>query len=229
MKNKYPLVFIVLCLLSFKVSAQESIIGDINYALLDRYIQAANEYYPRKKVVDGQQEIAKAGIGAATVSYLDMFTVNYFYRPNDQPTLATGATASPYTVNGFQYGINFNLGSFLQKPYMVKRAKAEYRVAKLQSEDYKITLASEVKKRYYTYVQMLSELKIRTQKAQDNKSVADNARRRFERGEIPLELYNSSRVELANSSSEKIQVEVNYLTAKDALEEIVGKKLSEFK
>jgi len=230
MKKKLSLLTAMTCLICFASSAQESIIGDINYGLLDQYIQSAKEYYPKRKLVDAQQEIAKAGVTAATISYLDIFTANYFYRPNDKTALVTpGATANPYIVNGIQYGINFNLGTFLQKPFLIKRAKAEYKVAKLQSADYEVALITEVKKRYYTYVQMLSELKIRTQKAQDNKSVAENARRRFEKGEIPLDAYNNARVELSDSSSEKIQTEVNYLVAKDALEEIIGKKITDFK
>lgn len=76
---------------------------------------------------------------------------------------------------------------------------------------------------------MLSELKIKTQTAQDNNGVAENQRRRFEKGEIPLDAYNGSRVQLSDSNSAKIQTEVNFLNAKDALEEIIGRKLTDIK
>lgn len=228
MKKDYALVLVILCFCGFKGVAQESIIPDIDYKLLDKYIKAAREYYPRRKLVEAQKDVSKVAITTANLSYLDIFSASYFYRPNDKtPITAPGATVNPYIVNGIQYGININLGAFLQKPFMVKRAKAEYKVATLQAEDYDVLMVTEVKKRYYTYVQMLGELKIRTLKAFDNKSVADNARRKFEKGEIPLEAYNSSRVELADASSEKLQTEVNFLNAKDALEEIIGKKLAE--
>jgi outer membrane protein TolC len=228
MKKKYTLVLMILCFCGFSGAAQESIIPDIDYKLLDKYIKAAREYYPRRKMVEAQKDVSKVAITTSYLSYLDIFSASYFYRPNDKTPITTpGTTVNPYIVNGIQYGININLGSFLQKPFMVKRAKSEYKVATLQAEDYDVLMVTEVKKRYYTYVQMLAELKIRTLKAMDNKSVADNARRRFEKGEIPLEAYNSSRVELADASSEKLQTEVNFLNAKDALEEMIGKKLSE--
>lgn len=230
MNNKYFITLIILGIFSARGFAQESIIGNVDYVMLDKYIQIAKDYYPRKKLTDAQQEISKAGVTVANLSYLDIFSASYIYRPNEQTAIVTpGQNVNPYVVNGIQYAISINLGGFLQKPFLVKRAKAEYKVAKLQSLDYEITLVSEVKKRYYTYIQMLTELKIRTQKAQDNVNVADNARRRFEKGEIMIDVYNNSRVQLADSNSEKIQTEVDYLNAKDALEEMLGQKLTEIK
>lgn len=230
MKRNYAIVFGILCLFSLRSSAQESIIGEINYGLLDKYIEAAKEYYPRRKVFTVQSDVAKIGITTNTLSYLDIFSASYFYRPGDKTAIsAPGETVNPYIVNGIQYGVSVNLGNFLQKPFMVKRAKAEYKIAKLQEQDYDVYLATEVKKRYYNYIQALSELKIKTQNAQENKTVAENARRRFEKGEISLDNYNAARLLLADSNSEQIQIEVNYLNSKDALEEIIGKKLTEIK
>jgi outer membrane protein TolC len=78
-------------------------------------------------------------------------------------------------------------------------------------------------------LQSVSQLKIRTQTAQDNKNISETSRHKFERGELSLDLYNASRMLVSTSSTDQIQAEVNYLNAKDALEEIIGKKLSEVK
>ncbi len=237
MKKTYTLIVAMLCLVSFKSSAQESIIGEINYGLLEKYIQAAKEYYPKRKVAEMQASSAKTNVTLAKIAYLDIFTASYFYRPNgtaastSSTAVLPGSTSNTNVIigNGVQYGISVNLASFLQKPFLVKRAKDEYRVAQLQAQDFDITLVSEVKKRYYTYIQMLNELKIRTQTAQENKTVADNARRRFEKGEISLDAYNASRLQLSDSNTNQIQAEVSYLTSIDALEEIIGKKLGDVK
>ena len=237
MKKRYAFILVALCLSGFKSSAQESIIGDINYGLLEKYIQAAKEYYPKRKVNEFQTNSAKASVTIATLSYLDLFSASYFYRPNGGVSSGTtgGSSGSVnqgstfITGNGVQYGISLNLANFLQKPFLVRKAKDDYRVAQLQAQDYDITLVSEVKKRYYTYVQMVSQLKIKTLTAQDNYGVAENARRRFEKGEIQLDAYNASRTQLADSNTSKIQTEVTYLLAKDALEEIIGQKLSDIK
>lgn len=162
----------------------------------------------------------------AQVSYLDIFQASYFYRPNDRQVLNLN---NPYSVNGWQFSVNFNLGLFLQKPFMVKRAKAEYRVSQLQNEDMMLTTESEVKRRYFAYLQSVSQLKIRTQSALDSKNISETSRHKFERGELSLDLYNASRMMVSSASTDQIQAEVNYLNAKDALEEIIGQKLSDVK
>jgi len=112
---------------------------------------------------------------------------------------------------------------------MVKRAKAEYKVAKLEAQEYEATLENDVKRRYYTYIREITQLKINTQSVQDNQNVADNLKNKFTKGEITLDTYNQSRINLANANTSKIDSEVNLLLAKDQLEEIIGQKLSEIK
>ncbi|WP_235324410.1 TolC family protein [Pedobacter lusitanus] len=148
MKRISALTVFLLSFLCLQVSAQESIIGDINYGQLEKYIQAAKENYPKRKILKAQEEAIKTGIPIAQISYLDMFSASYFYRPGDKQAISgPGQTNNPYIVNGIQYGISFNLGAFLQKPFLVKRAKADYKVAKLQTEDYDYALVNEVKKK----------------------------------------------------------------------------------
>ena len=211
---------------SSMVSAQESIIGDINYSTLEKYIQAAKEYYPRKKIFASSVDRAQTGVTISTVSYLDILNASYFYRPSDRATINP---SNPYSVNGFQFGATLNLGTFLQKPAMAKRAKAELRIAKLESEEYDNTLALEVKKRYYNYIRLLNDLKIKTQTSQDNKSVVDQLRYKFEKGEAQLEVYNMARITAGDAYSNKLQAETDFLVAKDALEEIIGQKLTDIK
>nr|WP_068892898.1 TolC family protein [Pedobacter panaciterrae] len=156
----------------------------------------------------------------------DRFNASYFYRPNNKTAIDV---INPFAVNGFQLSVNLNLGNFLQKPYAGKKAKADYKIAQLQAEDFRLTLATEVKKRYYAYIQQINQLKIYTQSVQDNQNVADNLKNKFEKGEVALDTYNQSRINLTIASTSKIQTEVNLLSAKDALEEIIGMKLSEVK
>ena len=187
----------------------------------------AKESSPKKKIALAQAESIKTAIPIANLSYLDIFNASYYYRPNEDQDAIN--PQNPYSVNGFQFGVNFTLGTFLQKPYMVKKAKADYKVALLQSQDYDLTLATEVKKRYYTFIQTGSQLKISSQAAQDNKNISENLKDKFQKGEITIDAYNNSRILVSSANTSKIQAEVNYLVAKDALEEIIGQKLSEVK
>lgn len=227
---KKLILLTVLCVLmvNFNLSAQEdeSVIAEINYPTLEKYIQAARVNYPRKKIFEEKVERAKADVTMSSLSYLDIFNASYFYRPNERTAINLN---NPYTVNGFQFGATLNLGVFLQKPYMAKKAKADLKVAKLEDEEYDRMLENEVKKRYYNYIRLLSDLKLKTQTSQDNKSAVDNLRYKFEKGEVQLEVYNASRIKASDYNSSKIQAEMDYLVAKDYLEEIIGAKLADIK
>jgi outer membrane protein TolC len=227
MKKFSTLTYLLFTFFTIQVSAQETILTEINYGQLEKYIQLAKDSYPKRKIAQAMAESAKTAIPIANLSYLDIFNASYFYRP-DQNQDALNPT-NPYTVNGFQFGVSLTLGTFLQKPFFVKKAKADYKVAQLQQQDFDLTLATEVKHRYYAYVQAGSQLKISTQAAQDNKNIAENSKYRFEKGEITLDVYNSSRTMVSTANTNKIQSEVNYLVAKDALEEIIGQKIADAK
>ena len=205
---------------------QQSIVSQINYNQLEKYIQSAKDNYPRRQIMALNTEVAAADVPAAKVSLLDIFNASYIYRPNGAVAINAG---NPFLVNGFQFGVNMSLGSFLQKPYQIKQAKSEHKIAQLEQQEYDVILANEVKNRYYEYILQLNELKLKTQSAQDNKTVSDDMRYKFEKGEISLQAYNSSRISASGADSSRIQSEIEFLKAKDALEDIIGKKLEQIK
>ncbi|MDR6782496.1 outer membrane protein TolC [Pedobacter africanus] len=226
MKKSLQIALILLMVTGLKTYAQESIIGEINYADLQKYIALAKENYPKRKAINETVTKTQNELPITALSYLDIFNASYFYRPESRSVLDP---VNPYNVNGFQFGVNVNLGSFLQKPFTAKKAKSDYKIAQYQAKEYELALEVEVKKRYYTYIQQINQLKIYTTSMQDNKNTADNLRGKFEKGEISLDTYNQSRINLTNATTAKIQTEVNLLGAKDSLEEIIGVKLSDVK
>ena len=204
--------------------AQESIISKINYNQLEKYIQSAKENYPRKQIMSLNTERLSNDVKASTISYLDVFNAAYIYRPDQSSAINA---SNVLVVNGFQFGVNMNIGNFLQKPFQIKKAKADFKIAQLEEKEYETILTNEVKNRYYNYIYQLSELKLKTQSAQDNKTVSDDMRYKFEKGEITLLGYNTSRIGSSESDSSRIQAEIDFLKSKDALEEIIGKKLDQ--
>lgn len=223
MKTKFKITLLLLVFCSVTSFAQETILPDVNPADLDKYIQMAKEFMPKRKMQDAKVEGLKTAVSSAQVSYLDLFSASYFYRPADR--VAINPT-NPFIVNGMQYVATLNLGTFLQKPFAVKRAKADLKVAKLEQQDFDIQLANEVRRRYYDYVQSLAALKINTLNVQDSKGVAESMRYKFEKGEVSLDVYNQSRLISVNALTAKIQSEVTYLKSKDLLEEMVGQKIA---
>jgi outer membrane protein TolC len=226
MKKLSLIALMLIGICSLKLSAQESIIGEINYNTLEKYIQAAKDNYPRRKIMGLNVEKAKAEVPAVALTYLDLINASYFYRPQDKVAINP---LNPYSVNGFQFGVNISLGQLLTKPFLIKKAKVDYKIAQLEAQDFDMILSNEVKIKYYDYIQNLSELKVNSQIALENKGVSENLKSKFEKGEITLDVYNASRINQAGSTNTKIQSEVSFLKAKDALEQVIGKKLEEIK
>jgi outer membrane protein TolC len=226
MKKILQITLFVLLLVTVKSQAQESILKDINYSDLQKYIDLARVNFPQMKIAEAKKELVKTGIPIAQASYFDILNGSYFYRPENKSVLDP---VNPYNFNGFQLGVSVNVGNLLQKPFQVKRAKADYKIAVLEAQQNDKTVEMEVKRRYYDYIQQISQLKIATKIAQDNKGVSESLRNKFEKGEITLDAYNQSRLNQSASESEKVATEINYLKAKDLLEEIIGVKLSDVK
>lgn len=226
MKNIRNILTASFIMLTFSLYGQDSILGDINKADIDNYIALAKQNYAKRKVQLAMSESVKAGVQIAKASYLDMFNASYIYRPEGK---AAVDPINPYNVNGLQFGINVNLGALLQKPYMVKKAKADYKVAQFEALDFDNQMVVEVKKRYYDYIEQKSQLKIFTQSAIDSKGVAESLRSKFEKGQVTLDVYNQSRITQANSLTLKIQTEKTFMLVRDLLEEIIGQKLPEGK
>src|SRR5690606_28634183 len=137
-----------------------------------------------------QENVSDIEVKAAKWAYFDFVNVNFFYRPQDRSTINP---ENPYIVNGGQIGLSFNPGNYLQKPFQVKRAKAAREIARLESEAFDVALANQVKSSYYDYVFSLNEIKARTQAAQDAETFLEDARLKFEQGEIQVADYSDAR------------------------------------
>ncbi|KQS32295.1 TolC family protein [Pedobacter sp. Leaf194] len=226
MKTLLKITLAFLMFLSVNAFAQETMIPEIKYADLEKYIEMARQNYPKAKALELKTSKTKADVTIASLSYLDLFSANYFIRPDNKTVLDP---INPYNVNGVQFSIGLNLGNFVSKPFTVKKAKDDYKIAQLEAKDYDNQLVLLVKSRYYDYIQAINLLKINTQMASDNKGVAETLRNRFEKSEITLDTYNQSRILQFQAYQAKIQAESVYLKAKDLLEEVVGSKLSDVK
>lgn len=226
MKTLLKITLAALMFLSVKAYSQETIIPEIKYADLEKYIELARQNYPKAKALALRTSKSKTDVTIASLSYLDLFSASYFIRPDNKTVLDP---INPYNVNGVQFSINLNLGNFITKPFTVKKAKDDYKIAQLESKDYDNQLVLLVKSRYYDYIQAINLLKINTQMASDNKGVAESLRNRFEKSQITLDTYNQSRILQFTAFQSKIQAESVYFKAKDLLEEVVGVKLSDVK
>jgi len=227
MKIKLLFALVAIMMLNKSVSAQQSIIPDISIQYLDKLIAIAKANYPRVKGNQNRINAAQADVGKAGVSYLDAFTVSYIYQPKVSTVIAGQTVQSQF--NGFQAGVFFNLGTFLEKPFIVREAKQAVLIADEEQNEYLLTLTNDVKKRYYTYVQTVANLKLITQTTLDEQSLAADIKHKFEKGEETYDNYNRSQSALTTSYQSKIAAETNALIAKADLEELLGEKLEDIK
>lgn len=233
MKTKL-IVLLSICIYSASVFAQESIIAELDNRLLEKYIALARQNFPRKKTFDAKETIAKSNFNAAQLSWFDIFQGSYLYSPQTQKGSIgiignTTTGTSQLVTQGFMAGINVNLGNLFSKPSVIKAAKANYEIAKLDNAEYDAVLANEVKARYYAYLLARKTLQIRSLSSQNLKSIMNDVKLKYERAEIPIDVYTLSRNTATESEALALTSEVEFLKAKNALEEIIGTTLENVK
>lgn len=195
---------------------------DISYVFLEKLIATAKENYPRMNSFEGRIKVAKTTVGQEQLSWLDAFSFSYVYNPNNTLDLV-----NPNFFNGYQVAFNFNLSAILQKPGNVKQARETVKLAQYDLDEYHLTLETEVKRRYFTYVQALSNLRLQTKLSSDAQNISRDIKTRYEKSEITFEQFTLSQMSTSGALQSKIAAESNFLIAKASLEELLTKKIEE--
>ena len=195
---------------------------DISYVFLEKLIATAKENYPRMNSFEGRIKVAKTTVGQEQLSWLDAFSFSYVYNPNNTLDLV-----NPSFFNGYQVAFNFNLSSILQKPGNVKQAKESVKLAQYDLDEYHLTLETEVKRRYFSYVQALANLRLQTKASSDALNISREIKTRYEKSETTFEQYTMSQMSYSGAVQSKIAAESNFLIAKASLEELLTKKVEE--
>jgi outer membrane protein TolC len=226
--QKNLFIFLFIFFLQNKGMAQLSIVPDLSDNYVEKLINVAKENYPKVKSYQNRINIASGNISKAKAGLLEALTVSYVYQPGTTTTIDPVNPSTSY-FRGLQAGVFFNVGTFAEHPYLVKQSKQELLIAHNEQDEYLLNLATEVKKRYYVYVQRLAELKLQTKAVQDVESSLNDIRYKFEKGEETFENYNKTQTDHTNHQISKIQAESNLFIAKADLEDLLGTKLENVK
>lgn len=208
----------------FNARAQHSIIPDISYLYLEKLIATAKQNYPRVKQLSINKDIAEMNVKQQKISWLDPFSASYFTTSNNNVVNFTNTT---FLINGYQIGASLNLGAFLQKPLNIKKSKSELLFANEIANEYALQLESEVKRRYFSYIQAFNNVKLFTKTLQDAEGMKNDLRIRYERGEATFDAYSQSLITFSNTSKSKIDSEAAMLIAKAALEELTISRIED--
>ncbi len=225
-KKAFVLLFLYQALpFNNNLKAQESILSDLSYLYMEKLVATAKENYPKNKNFDSRIKVAENNISLTKTSWLDPFNASYVYRSNTNAV----DIISTSILSGYLFSVSFSPSSLLKKPYEVKNAKEELKIAETERDEYTIQLEAEVKRRYVSYLQSLNLLKLTSKKVVDTEASFMHLKSRYERSEISFEDYNSASLALTNSQESRIAAEASYATAKLSLEELLTKKLEEIK
>lgn len=216
------LYVLLLLLMASRSTGQTSMMPELSEPMLQHMIQLAQENYPRSKIFQQKERIAQLQWSRARTGWLDVVNVAYMRTDN------LGATSkAAYLLNGYQYGLNLNLGSLFQKPVQIKIARIEADNSVLERQEYERNVVAQVKERYYTYAKQLTILKLRMKSAQDAENVLELVRGRFEKGTEKFEVYTEALDTYTTQVQEKVNAESALLSAKAGLEELVGATLED--
>src|ERR1700761_5473851 len=223
-KKRLPFIIFFLFFIQQSGMAQVTIVPELSDTVLEKLISVAKANYPKVKSYQNRINIAKSNISKTKVSLSEALTVSYVYQPGTTATINPVTPTTSY-FKGFQAGAFLNLGMILEHPYLVKQSKEELLIANNDQDEYMINLTTEVKKRYYMYIQRLGELKLQTTAVQDAENSLKDMRYKFEKGEESFSEYNKIQSDVNNHRLSKLQAEANLFSARADLEELLGTKL----
>ena len=222
---RYAVIFFFFFFIATTAQAQESLAKDISYEYLDRLLAVCKKNYPKIKMFEDRVGVAEYGIKKAKLSYFDIFSAGYLYSPNSN----TGTAGTASFLGGYQLGFFANVGSLLQKPSVIKQAKGEFAAAQHDKEAFDLSIEAEVKKRYFTYIQKVAVLRIRSGAILDVENMLTIIKHRFEKGEESRDNYNTVLILQSDHVQNIINAEGDVLNAKSNLEELLGQKLEDIK
>ena len=217
------ILFIAACLSApLAAVAQVSILKDASPDYVEKLVATARANYPKFKWAAAKAEYARIGVSKAKLSWFDFLQLSYGYTPNFVRQEGASTYYSPS-----QIGIFMNIGNILQKPAVVKQAKQEYTVARLDMEVTDLNLETMVRTRYYLYLKQLNILQLRVGMVSDASDQLKGLRFKFENGQIPFDSYNQAQLAYSRQVEEKISAEADMLIARSSLEELLGAKLED--
>lgn len=221
-KRYFVLFFLTLVIQSGDLRAQESMMTDVSYVFLEKLIATAKENYPRMNAFKSRHAIAKSNLTQQKSNWLDGLSFSYIYAPNNTLNLV-----NPTFFNGYQVAVQFSVTSLFQKGGAVKQAREEIKLVQYEEDEYNLSLESQVKSRYYSYVQQLISLRLQNKAFADAQSLNKGIVNKYSKGEVTLAEYLQAQMAETSAMQAKIGAEANFMSAKALLEELLTKKIEE--
>lgn len=105
------------------------------------------------------------------------------------------------------------------------KTKEKVKLAQYDLDEYQLTLETEVKKRYFSYIRARTYLRLQTKITSDALNISHNVKTRFEKSETTFEHLTMSEMSYSRALQSKIEAELIFLIAKASLEELLTRKI----
>lgn len=225
---KYILLFsftLLVCKTGYgqAVATRASIITELSNINLQRLIDTAIANYPRVRYFQHRVEAASSNISKNKAAWFDALTLSYVYQPGVVSVNPVNPTNTYF--KGAQVGIFLNVGNIIARPWIIKQSKQEMMAVESERDEYLITLTTEVKRRFYLYVQRVGQLKLQVRAAEDAETYLKDVKFKFEKGEETFDSYSKVLIQLTEHHQTLVQAEAAVFIAKADLEELIGTKL----
>lgn len=192
---------------------------------INKLVDIAWANYPNNRVLESRIEITKTDVKKEAWSWLNALNFSYTYYP-DFLNSADQTNTLPSRVG---IGVTVNIGTIFSLPMRVSQAKENLKISENNLASQYLNIRYEVQRRYYTYISKLRLYKSRMKRLEDSRSNLYMATRKFENGEIDLDLYNQALAGYNMNKELVIDSETGMYVDKASLEELIKIKLEEVK
>ncbi len=205
-------------------SSEEILSDSAGQAFIEKLVEIAWNYYPQNKVYISRVSIANENLTQTTWNWLNNLNLTYQYNPNFGSSPNDGSI-----VPKFGIGVSVNVGSIILAPSRVAQAEEELIIAKANLETQKTFIRAEIKKRFANYIRALDLVKVRTQAANDSESSYELVKKKFENGEVSLEILNQALRTVTDNQERRVTSVGDLLYHKATIEELIGVPLESVK
>jgi len=192
----------------------------------EKLVQLAWRNYPENRIAEHRVLIAKNEYAYSKWSWLN--NIFLAYNANEY-TLGFEEIGNNLFFPQYNVGVRFNLGTIAELPKNVKNANENIKISKEQLNLQKVSIRSEVLKRYQTFIINEQIYQIELEALEDAQSKFTLIEQRFINGESTIEDYIQSTDYYNRAKTKKLTAEVNYLNSKIDLEEIIGVRLEDIR
>ncbi|WP_028982256.1 TolC family protein [Sporocytophaga myxococcoides] len=125
----------------------------------------------------------------------------------------------------FGLGVSLAIGDLLLLPNTSKQAKRDVAIAETRLNTQRLSIRSEVLKRYYTYVLALDLLKLRTASFEDAALMNKIVKEKYKGGKATLNEFNEFDAIYNNKLEDLLTQRTQLAIAKSSLEELLAMKI----